>query len=227
MYKDIFEYQKKELQIMKIKKDSQDNSYSKIISNTIATVKTLQEKTDKLGKDAEIQLENFAKLKASLENLENEISEIDNQTNLTSEEMAKIVKDYGAKLTKLQSNITKIRTNIEKINKTFAEARVKAMEAKKNHKEAKEKQEMLDKETESKISKLSAEMKDMEKTLDSKLLKKYNECKEDIFPVYVLLMNDNACGGCMQNIATNELNKLKEEKSIVCEHCGRIIVDKD
>lgn len=227
MDKRIFEYQNKDLQILKLEKENRITKYTKAMEDAIATVKDLQDKTDKLGKDAEKQISYFKKIKASLEKAEKELAEL--ESNGARDEASERVKELATSINKSQSNLSVLKNNIEKINKLFEETKIKMKEAKLNHKDAKEKQEEITKDTDAKISVLKNEMLEMEKNIDKELLKEYNECKNDnILPVFVYATADLAsCGGCMQKIATNEVNKLKKDKKIVCEHCRRIIIYKE
>ena len=44
----------------------------------------------------------------------------------------------------------------------------------------------------------------------------------------VSVYNRNACGGCFNTITPQRLEDIKSNKKIViCEHCGRIIVNPD
>ncbi len=228
MDKQIFEYQNRDMQISKLQRENSATQHTKAMSEAISTVKSLQEKTDELGKDAETQLVYFSKIKTSLEKAEKELEEFESKKDELSEEDEKKVRNLANQINKLQSNLTVLKRNIEKINELFEDAKHKVIEAKKKHKVAKEKQDEISKDVEGKISKLKAEMVEMEKSIDKDLLKKYKDCKADnILPVFVYATPDLACGGCMQKIATNEVNKLKQDKKIVCEHCRRIIIYKE
>ena len=227
MDKQIFDYQDKDLQILKLEKENRITEYTKAMEDAIATVKDLQDLTDRLGKDAEKQISYFKRIKSSLEKAEKELGGL--EENGESEETSEKVKNLATSINKQQSNLSILKTNIEKINKSFEETKIKMMDAKKKHKEAKAKQDEITKITNEKISALKKEMAEMEKNIDKELLKEYNECKSDnILPVFVYATADLAsCGGCMQKIATNEVNKLKQDKKIVCEHCRRIIIYKE
>ena len=45
---------------------------------------------------------------------------------------------------------------------------------------------------------------------------------DKIFPVFVSL-KEGHCAGCMVEIPTSKINKLKSNGTIVCEQCHRII----
>ena len=228
MYEDIFNYQNIDMKIIKLAKESKQSPNAKIINDSVKTVKELQDETNKLGLDAKKQLENFDKFKKLISSLTKEIEEIENSGDYNSEETQKIIKDYLFQLNKIQGNIYILKSNFEKINKSFEEAKIKVIDAKNNHKNAKEKQDQFFAEINGKINSYKKQLKDMESNIDPALLEKFKDAKNDkIYPVFVKLTDDNACGGCRQKLATNELNKLKADKIIVCEHCRRYIVDKE
>ena len=49
--------------------------------------------------------------------------------------------------------------------------------------------------------------------------------EKGIFPVFVNL-EDVFCGGCKVELSLNFIEKLKTQKMLGCEHCGRIIMMK-
>ena len=69
-----------------------------------------------------------------------------------------------------------------------------------------------------KIAELETHVKDKDK------YEKYKTMKANgIFPVYVPLENE-FCGGCKVELSLNFIEKLKTQKMLTCEHCGRIIM---
>ena len=67
-------------------------------------------------------------------------------------------------------------------------------------------------------------MLEIQKTLDSSTLNRYKSLRQDnIFPVYVPLVNDCMCGGCRMELPSNNVERLKKEKTLECDSCRRII----
>lgn len=227
MDKQILEYQSKDLEILKLQKEGNETQYTKVMAEAIATVKSLQEKPDELGKEAEMQLLYFSKIKNSLEKAEKELDTLEKIKDELSAEDEKKVRSLAIQINKLQSSLTVLRKNIENISGLYEDAKRKIIEAKKKYKVAKAKQDEILKGVNEKISALEDEMAKMEKNIDKDLLKKYKECRADnILPVFVYV-RDLGCGGCMQKFATSQINKLKQDKKIVCEHCRRIVLYKE
>ena len=91
-----------------------------------------------------------------------------------------------------------------------------------------EKYTKLKTELEPKINALKSDLAKIQKDVDSKLLQKYNQKRENkIFPVFVSLA-DNKCGGCRMEISASKLGTMKKNDFgvIECENCGRIIYTK-
>jgi predicted nucleic acid-binding Zn-ribbon protein len=66
-----------------------------------------------------------------------------------------------------------------------------------------------------------------EKTIEERLLKAYNRIRGNALNgLGVVAVDRDACGGCFNKIpAQRQLDIRTHKKIIVCEHCGRILVD--
>lgn len=66
-----------------------------------------------------------------------------------------------------------------------------------------------------------------EKTIEDRLLKAYNRIRSNALNgLGVVAVDRDACGGCFNKIpAQRQLDIRTHKKIIVCEHCGRILVD--
>lgn len=66
-----------------------------------------------------------------------------------------------------------------------------------------------------------------EKTIEERLLKAYNRIRANALNgLGVVAVDRDACGGCFNKIpAQRQLDIRTHKKIIVCEHCGRILVD--
>ena len=74
-----------------------------------------------------------------------------------------------------------------------------------------------------KIKEIESKMKVLESELDETLYTKYKTIKGDkIFPVFVGFDNGH-CSGCRVEIPTSRVNKLKQDGTIICEQCHRVI----
>jgi hypothetical protein len=74
---------------------------------------------------------------------------------------------------------------------------------------------------------LTAESKKSEKDIDERLLKAYKRVRTNMRNgLGVVAVERDACGGCFNKIPPQrQLDIRMRKKIIVCEHCGRILVD--
>lgn len=84
-------------------------------------------------------------------------------------------------------------------------------------------------ETEQEESRLQAKSKEQEKFIDERYLTAYKRiCKAAHNGLAVVKIDRDACGGCFSQIPPQRQMEIKmHKKVIVCEHCGRILVDDD
>lgn len=76
---------------------------------------------------------------------------------------------------------------------------------------------------EPKINELKSKLAAMSKSVEPKIMQTYISKRNDkIFPVLVKL-EGTTCGRCRMELSASAINKLKEDKTLVCEHCRRII----
>ena len=94
------------------------------------------------------------------------------------------------------------------------------------------KQEELDSiitETEKEEKSLEAESKKAEKVIDERLLVAYKRVRGSMRNgLAVVSVRRESCGGCFNSIPPQTQLEIRlRKKVIVCEHCGRILVDAD
>ena len=82
-------------------------------------------------------------------------------------------------------------------------------------------------ETEKEEKELLADSKKAEKIIDDRLLKGYKRIRSKVHNgLAVVSVERNACGGCFSQIPPQRQLDIKmHKKVIVCEHCGRIMID--
>ena len=95
-------------------------------------------------------------------------------------------------------------------------------------------------EKKSELNEIVSENKQKEETLREKAKKQENKIEERLLTAFkrirkntrnglgVVVVQRNACGGCFSIITPQRLVDIASDKKLViCEHCGRIIVDPD
>jgi len=82
-------------------------------------------------------------------------------------------------------------------------------------------------ETEKEEEQLTARSKNNEKVIEDRLLKAYKRIRENARNgLAVVMVERDACGGCFSKIPPQRQLDIKmHKKIIVCEYCGRILVD--
>ncbi len=131
--------------------------------------------------------------------LTSELAMLEQRLRELTERGARLLNDYNIAMSKLKD--TKAKCDA-----------LKDMLAKKNETATPE------------ISKLEAEIKDLESQADEKMYEKYKSMlKDNIFPVFVRLRGDR-CGGCQMAQSLSFIQKLKQKGMLPCEECRRIIL---
>lgn len=125
------------------------------------------------------------------------------------------------KIKELRASIANKQEIIE-ASKTQLEERKKDLEAKK-----KELKEILD-ETLIEEEELTKKSLKAQKLIDERLLTAYNRLRGNARNgLAVVAVERDACGGCFNHVPPQrQLDIRTHKKIIVCEHCGRILVDK-
>lgn len=189
------------------------------------------------------RLENFH---GELEDVENKI--LDNKNTVTSSKEA--IKKYEKQLKNIKNNreYTSLTKEVEyqHLEIELAEKTKKQNEAsilhkkeiidscqekikdKKNELKIKKSElEEIIKETEKEENKLLKGSQKAEKIIDSRLLGAYKRIRNQVVNgLAVVSIERDACGGCFSQIPPQrQLDIQMHKKIIVCEHCGRIMVD--
>jgi len=222
----ILEYQKKDLEIVKLMHTLAESPNRKAINQILNIVKETQDTSSALESEAEEVLIQFNNLKKTYEDNVNSFITLTKKDveNISESEIGGImnlINVMSSNLNILEKKLLGLAERINVILTNYEEARKKYEVARKKHSEVKEKFEKEKSLLQPKISEFEAELKAMEKNVDSKLLTKYKEKRQDkIFPVFVKFSSD-ACGGCRMQLSYAQIEKLKKEGMIECENCHR------
>ena len=221
------------------------------IDTEIDKIKTLRGELPLEVQDLEDEL---AGLETRLENLRNEISEADKSVTAKKQEIAKseeLIKKYSEQLDNVRNNreydaLTK-EVEFQKLEIELQQKRIR--EAQKTKAEKEVNLEISSKQYEEKKADLDAkkaELNDIvaethkdEETLIKKSEQLANNIEERLLTAYkrirsnarnglaVVTVDRDACGGCFNKIPPQrQLDIRSRKKIIVCEYCGRILIDK-
>lgn len=124
-------------------------------------------------------------------------------------------RDANAKIKELQQHKEAAQTLLENRNAD--------LEVKKNELDD------IIKETEKDEARLVAKSKEQEQSIDERYLTGYKRIRGAARNgLAVVTIDRDACGGCFSKIPPQRQTEIKmHKKVIVCEYCGRILVDKD
>ena len=221
------------------------------IDTEIDKIKTLRGELPLEVQDLEDEI---AGLETRLENLKNEISEADKSVTNKKQEITKseeLIKKYSEQLDNVRNNreydaLTK-EVEFQKLEIELQQKRIREAQKAKAEKEAL--MEESKKRYEDKVSDLEAKKgelndiinethKDEESlqtkseelaaTIDERLLTAYRRIRSNARNgLAVVTVDRDACGGCFNKIPPQrQLDIRSRKKIIVCEYCGRILIDK-
>jgi uncharacterized protein len=112
-------------------------------------------------------------------------------------------------------------------NLDFAKKQIAAKEGVLNHKKGELEKIIADTEKEEKhFAKVS---KDAREHIDERLLYSYDRIRKSYRNgLAVVPVERDACGGCFNSIPPQKQSEIRQHKKVmVCENCGRILVDRD
>ena len=126
------------------------------------------------------------------------------------------------KIREAQNRVTEKKEELA-VNKENIEDRRQALEVKKN-----ELDEIMD-ETRAEEEKLKIKVKDLEAKIEPRLLSSFKRIRKNARNgLGIVYVQRDACGGCFNKIPPRRQLDIKmHKKIIVCEYCGRILVDSE
>ncbi|HAE13949.1 MAG: hypothetical protein H6548_10620 [Chitinophagales bacterium] len=186
------------------------------------------------------------KLEAELKEVDDQIAErknaiTDGKANIKKYEKqqdnVKNSREFDALTKEVEMNKLDIELSEKKIKELTAskDARKEAIDTSKiniEHKKedlAKKKEELehIQKDTEKEEKELEKKVAAAEKGLEERLLAAYYHIRNNYRNgLAVVTVERNACGGCYAEVPPQRQSEIKQAKKIIiCEHCGRILVD--
>lgn len=128
-----------------------------------------------------------------------------------------------------EKRIKEITAKDNEVAAKVAEAQLRLNELKDSLKEKKDELQSLVEGTEKEEEQLLQRSAECEKLVEDRLLVAYKRIRKNARNgLAVVGIFDEACGGCFNRIPPqHQLDICTHKKIIVCEYCGRILVDKD
>ena len=241
----------KKLQELSVEEKLQHLYELQRIDTEIDKIRTLRGELPLEVQDLEDEI---AGLETRLENLKNEISEADKSVTAKKHEIAKseeLIKKYSEQLDNVRNNreydaLTKEvefqkleielqNKRIREAQKTKAEKEVSLEASSKQYEEKKtdldaKKAELDDiiAETHKDEESLMQKSEELSQNIEERLLTAYRKIRSNARNgLAVVTVDRDACGGCFNKIPPQrQLDIRSRKKIIVCEYCGRILIDK-
>ena len=127
-----------------------------------------------------------------------------------------------------EKRIREATVKLTEIDTKLNESQLHLLEMKNSHKEKKDELSSLVEGTEIEENQLRQRSAECEKLVEDRLLVAYKRIRKNARNgLAVVGIFDEACGGCFNRIPPqHQLDICTHKKIIVCEYCGRILVDK-
>ena len=226
--KSILDYQKKDAELIKLERALNQNENKKIYTQMVNIVKDAQNQSSALENQAGELIKNFNSLKKVYDDNSRTAQTIVNKNLETiSEDELESIQDVAKKiinnLSILEKRLLNQAENVRNVLANFENTKKKYNQARDKYNTHKE---LFDKDSEKltpEIEQKEKEVKKLEANIDSVLLAKYKQKRQDrIYPVFVACL-DKTCGGCRMELPSASLANLKKDGILECEHCRRII----
>ena len=126
-----------------------------------------------------------------------------------------------------EKKIKEFKLKDEEINTLIIDVTEKLKERKEDLKIKNGELDKIISETKKDEEKLLKESSKAEKVIDDRLLTAYSRLRKNFKNgLAVVKVNRNACGGCFNTVPPQrQMDIASHKKIIVCEHCGRILID--
>ncbi len=165
--------------------------------------------------------------KSSVERYEGQLNDV--QNNRQYDTLTKEIEFKKLEIELCDKKIKEAQTRVEEkkgeltTNKALIEERRQDLEVKKN-----ELDEIMD-ETRVEEEKLKIKVKDLEAKIEPRLLSSFKRIRKNARNgLGIVYVQRDACGGCFNKIPPQRQLDIKmHKKIIVCEYCGRILIDSE
>ena len=199
------------------------------LEDDIAGLETrLQNLTDEVNafEDAIVERKNMiTDALAAIKKYEAQQSKVRNNREFDS--LNKEIEFQNLEIQLCEKKMNEFKANIEAKNEVIDSAKEALSERQKDLEAKKAELDSIIAETEKDEKKLVKQSKAAEKVIEDRLIKAYKRIRENsLNGLAVVKIERSACGGCFNKIPPQrQLDISLRKKIIVCEHCGRVLVD--
>ncbi len=229
MFGKILELQKIEGEIIKLETELSKSGDREKAATIQQELKNYHSRLIVLEENAKRVNDAYLKAIKKYQEYNEKLAELEKQIETASSENVelyeKAYKDFANIATGLEREIAKLHNDIQHISHEYEEIMKKSRLGREKFDAHKAKYTKLKNELEPKIAELKTSFAKVQKEVESKLMQRYLQKRENrIFPVFVALAQ-NKCGGCRMEISASKLGAMKNNDFgvIECENCGRVI----
>lgn len=149
------------------------------------------------------------------------------RNNREFDSLSKEIEYQNLEIQLAEKRIKEHKVKIEMIKKNVEELEKKLAERKEDLNHKKGELDDIIAETEKDEQILLEKSKEFEKFIEERYLTAYNRIRSNSFNgLAVVTIERDSCGGCFNKIPPQrQIDIAQRKKILVCEHCGRIIVD--
>ncbi len=231
MLKEILLYQQKDAALVKLNKELENSNEKKEVNTLVEQVKQAQNKLVSLEADAGNLIAEFEKLKAAYAKKTEKLNSLKKEdfsqksVEQLREKEAQIKSEIGSLLS-LGKDIKNLSIKINQMVANFDKTKNQGVDCKNKYKSSLNKFNALEEKDNAERAKILAEMEELKKQVNPKIMTRYQELREDHkFPILVPLTN-NCCAICSTPLANARLDILNKDGIVECENCHRIIYQK-
>lgn len=232
MFEKILAYQKLEGETIRLENELAKSSDREKASQIQQELKNYHSRLLKLEENAKRVNNAYSLAIKKYQEYGEKLAELEKQVELAPEGKTdffeKAYKDFANISAGLEKEIAKLHNDIQQISHEYEEIIKKSKVGREKFDGFKARYTKLKNELEPKIAENRANLSKIQKEIETKLMQKYLQKRENkIFPVFVPL-TENKCGGCRMEISSSKLGAMKNNDFgvIECENCGRIIYTK-
>lgn len=224
----IIEYQKLDTELFKIEKATRDDINRKNANEMQKRAQDAQKRSVELEEKAKTLNDQIEKIKVQFQAQTKMLNGILNKDvdNLEVEELEKLAGNKEKLIQNsnfLDKNLTKLAESVKAVIDEYQKASKVYQDARNKYNENKTAFDKTMAEIQPKKKEIQDKLALAEKGISKETLEKYKRLRTDnIFPVFVPLRG-NSCGGCNMELPIAQVSRLKENGTLQCEHCHRII----
>ena len=195
------------------------------IEGLTTRVEKIQNDIDEFQKAVTQKKGEIAEAKASVERYQNQLNEVKN--NREYDTLSKEIEFQTLEIELCNKKINEAQVRIEEKQKELEANQAAITDRQSDLEQKKSELDEIMEETRAEEDKLKAKVKDLETKIEPRLLASFKRIRKNARNgLGIVYVQRDACGGCFNKIPPQRQLDIKmHKKIIVCEYCGRIMID--